>query len=392
MKALHFGAGNIGRGFIGQILAHSGFHLTFSDINGNIVNAINARRKYDIEILSKQFFLDSIQGIQAIHINDPNIVSIIAESDIITTAVGVNNVNTLADVISKGIAHKIETKKNNYVNIIACENSFRCSSELKKCVLGLLSNKYHQYLEDNIGFVDAVVDRIISCNDKRKNDILFVRVEPFKELICDINQFRGNIPKVVDMQLSNNLDACVERKLFTLNTGHAITAYLGLLYGYSSVYSAILDKRIYDVVYGAMRESGNVLELRYNWDKIVHNRYIHSILSRFRNAHLMDDLIRVGRNPLRKLRKNDRLIKPILGTLEYQCSNINLAKGIAAALCYTNFYDSEAIRLSNLIETKGVNYILSEISRLDLRLPVVDLINKNFFFFKNKLCNNKDFI
>ncbi|XBC38166.1 MAG: mannitol-1-phosphate 5-dehydrogenase [Buchnera aphidicola (Floraphis choui)] len=382
MKALHFGAGNIGRGFIGQILVHSGFDLTFSDINQEVVDAINLYHEYDIEILGSNSYLDKIKGIKAIHINHPDILSVIAESDIITTAVGVHAIRSLATLLAKGIEYKIKIGKDNLVNIIACENYFRCSSMLKKYILSILSKEYHRYLEDNIGFVDSVVDRIVSFDKIGKNNILFVKVEQFKELICDINQFKGNIPNIIDMQLSNNLDAYSERKLFTLNTGHAITAYLGLLHGYTNIYTSISDQNIFDVVHGAMNESGNVLTSRHNFDKCVHNRYINSILSRFKNSFLIDDVIRVGRNPLRKLHNDDRLIKPLLGTLEYRCSNINLIKGISAALCYTNVYDNESIQLNYLIKNKGINYILSKISGLDLKLPIINLINKYFYLFK----------
>ncbi|QCI23525.1 mannitol-1-phosphate 5-dehydrogenase [Buchnera aphidicola] len=388
MKALHFGAGNIGRGFIGQILVHSGFDLTFSDINKEIVDTINMYKSYEIEILGDTSYLDKIDGIKAIYVNDPKIIPIIAEMDIITISVGANVISSLANLISKGIIYKIQNKKNNLVNILACENLFRCSSVLKQRVLNVLSIEYHEYLEKNVGFVDTVVDRIVSFNNTKKNKILFVRVEEFKEIICDINQFKGSIPNIINMKLSSNLDAYSERKLFTLNTGHAITAYLGLLYGYNNIYNAILDHDIYNIVYGAMKESGNVLKFRYGLNENKHSNYINSILHRFKNSFLVDDLIRVSRNPLRKLSNNDRLIKPILGTLEYKCSNINLVKGVAAALCYENNKDVEAVKLNFLINSKGINYVLSEISGLDLALPVVTLITEYFYFFK-KLCIRK---
>ncbi|ANF17263.1 hypothetical protein XW81_02640 [Buchnera aphidicola (Schlechtendalia chinensis)] len=389
MKALHFGAGNIGRGFIGQILVNSGFHLIFADINKNIVNAINLHHEYDIEILGNNSHYEKITGIEAVHIKDPKIFSVIAESDVITISVGVNVVSSLALLIAKGIEHKIHLKKNNILNIIACENCFRCSSILKKYVMNALPSKYHEYLENNIGFVDTVVDRIVSFNNTKKCNILFVRVEKFQELICDINQFKGDIPKIIGMKLTKNLNSYSERKLFTLNTGHAITAYIGLLYGHSHIYDAILDKNIYNIVHGAMNESGNVLISRYGFDKVKHNNYIKSIISRFKNFFLVDSLMRVGRNPLRKLCKNDRLVQPLLGTLEYQYPNINLIKGIAAALCYKNVNDSEAVKLNYLIQSKGVKYVLLKFSNLDPKLSVTLLINKYFNEFNKKFILNK---
>ena len=48
MKAVMYGAGNIGRGFIGQRFFLSGYETTFIDVNADAVNAINEAGKYPI--------------------------------------------------------------------------------------------------------------------------------------------------------------------------------------------------------------------------------------------------------------------------------------------------------------------------------------------------------
>lgn len=371
MKALHFGAGNIGRGFIGKLLADAGIELVFADVNQVVLDALNARHEYPVNVVGEQQQVEIVRGVSAVNSTSDDIIGLVAEVDLVTTAVGPTVLQRIAPGVAKGLIQRHDSGNTSPLNIIACENMVRGTSQFKQHVLQALPEQYHAWLEQHIGFVDSAVDRIVPPADSASNDPLEVTVETFSEWIVDKTQFKGALPVIAGMELTDNLMAFVERKLFTLNTGHAITAYLGQLAGKQTIRDAILDQAIRSVVLGAMEESGAVLIQRYGFDAAKHAAYIQKILGRFENPWLKDDVERVGRQPLRKLSAGDRLIKPTLGTLEYQLPHSNLVQGIAAALHYRSEQDPQAQELAALIAEKGVKAALVEISGLDADSEVV---------------------
>ena len=371
MKALHFGAGNIGRGFIGKLLADAGIELVFADVNQTVLDALNARHEYPVHVVGEQAKTETVKGVSAVNSTSDEIITLVSEVDLVTTAVGPQILERIAGSVAKGLAKRSDNGNTRPLNIIACENMVRGTSQLKQHVLKALPEQYHAWLEQHVGFVDSAVDRIVPPSEAGSTDPLEVTVETFSEWIVDQTQFKGDLPAIPGMELTDNLMAFVERKLFTLNTGHAITAYLGQLAGHQTIRDAILDEKIRAVVKGAMEESGAVLIKRYGFDAEKHAAYIQKILGRFENPYLKDDVERVGRQPLRKLSAGDRLIKPLLGTLEYGLPHANLVKGIAAAMHYRSDQDPQAIELAQLIDDKGAQAALAQISGLDANSDVV---------------------
>ncbi|EKM6428204.1 mannitol-1-phosphate 5-dehydrogenase [Cronobacter sakazakii] len=373
MKALHFGAGNIGRGFIGKLLADAGIGLTFADVNQTVLDALNARHSYQVRVVGEQEQIDTVSGVDAVNSTSEDVVTLIATVDLVTTAVGPVVLERIAPAIAKGLALRKAQGNERPLNIIACENMVRGTSQLKTHVFNALEEGDKAWVESHIGFVDSAVDRIVPPSASAAHDPLEVTVETFSEWIVDKTQFKGELPTIAGMELTDNLMAFVERKLFTLNTGHAITAYLGKQAGHQTIRDAILDEKIRLVVRGAMEESGAVLIKRYGFDDAKHAAYIEKILSRFENPYLKDDVERVGRQPLRKLSAGDRLIKPLLGTLEYGLPHQNLVLGIAAAMHFRSEDDPQAQELAQLIADKGPQAALAQISGLDANSDVVAL-------------------
>ncbi len=321
-KAIQFGAGNIGRGFIGLLLSKAGFEVLFADVNMEIIDGINNEGKYSVFVRDtncKDIEVSNIRGINSL---DEKLVDEICEASIITTAVGPVVLPRIAKTLADGIKLRKEKNVDENLNIIACENAIYASQILKDEVVKYLDEETCEYLEKYVGFPNCSVDRIVP---PIKNDnILDVTVEAFYEWNVEENGFKGEIPKIEGMNLADNLMAYIERKLFTLNTGHAVAAYLGYIYKIETIDKSVADEKIRTIVKNAMIESGKGLIAKYNFEEEVHFKYIDKILKRFENPYLNDDVVRVGREPIRKLSFNDRLVKPLLNAKDYGVEVNNL--------------------------------------------------------------------
>ncbi|OED92775.1 mannitol-1-phosphate 5-dehydrogenase [Vibrio breoganii] len=382
MKALHFGAGNIGRGFIGKLLADAGIAVTFADVNETVVNALIERNEYSVKVVGADCVVDTVSNVTAVNSTSPEVVNCIAESDMVTTAVGPTVLNIISKTIAQGLELRFSQGNEAPLNIIACENMVRGTTQLKEAVYGHLSDAVKAKADQYVGFVDSAVDRIVPPAEEGETDPLAVTVETFSEWIVDQTQFKGEIPNIPGMECTDNLMAFVERKLFTLNTGHLITAYLGVLAGHETIKDSIEDPAIRAEVQAAMEESGEVLIRRYGFDPEAHAAYIQKILGRFANPFLRDEVDRVGRQPIRKLSPQDRLIKPLNGTLEYNLPNTHLLKGIAAAFHYKNDDDPQAVELQAMFAEKGFAETLAHYSELNVDAEVVKLAEQAYLAIK----------
>ncbi|MCI9070700.1 mannitol-1-phosphate 5-dehydrogenase [Clostridium sp.] len=375
-KAIQFGAGNIGRGFIGSLLSKAGYHVVFADVNAEIIDKINSDKNYTIHVMDSVCSEEKINDISGVISINNEIYKEIVEAEIITTAVGPVVLPKIAPTIAKGISLRRENGIESYLNIIACENAIKASSQLKEEVKKYLNEEEIAYLEQFVGFPNCSVDRIVP--PVKSENILDVVVENYYEWNVEEKAFKGEIPTIEGMNLVDNLMAYIERKLFTLNTGHAITAYFGYLKGYETIEESIKDEVIYDFVKKAMIESGKGLIAKYNFDEEAHYKYINKIIDRFKNPYLKDDVARVGREPLRKLNENDRLIKPLITARGYNINTDNLLLGVGAALHYDNKEDAQSVKLQSLINEKGIKESLAEISKISDDTDVLDKVEKYY--------------
>ncbi len=365
MKALHFGGGNIGRGFIGKILAEAGYEVVFADINMTVIDRLNQDHGYTVHVVGEGVDQkETVKNVRGINSGDEAAdTAEISDATLVTTAVGPPVLEILAPLLARSLAARYRAG-GAPLNIIACENMVRGSSFLKEKVLTAAGDDA-ALIDANTGFVDCAVDRIVPPVRGGDADPLAVTVEVFSEWIVDSTQFKGAVPAIAGMIATDKLMAFIERKLFTLNTGHTALAYFGQLAGKKTVGEAMQDDAVRQAAEAVMKESGAVLIRRYAFDPAAHRAYIDKILKRFANPYLHDDIDRVARQPLRKLGAQERFIKPLNGMLEYDLPHDATVRAIAATLHYHNPDDPQAVEMQYYRQAHGIAATLAKYSDFD---------------------------
>ena len=191
MEALHFGAGNIGRGFIGKLLSEAGYRVNFVDINEAVIKSLEANGEYIVEVVGETATKEAVKNVNGIFSTDTDaILKVGNETGIITMAVGPNVLPIIAKTVAKIIKNRKELNNTNFLNVIACENMIKGSSFLKEKVLAELSEEEAKYVDSYVAFVDSAVDRIVPPTDSGITDPTYVMVEEFYEWIVDKNQIK----------------------------------------------------------------------------------------------------------------------------------------------------------------------------------------------------------
>lgn len=371
-KAIHFGAGNIGRGFIGLLLEQSGYHVVFADVNETLIGAIQKDKSYTVFIKDSECESIPVSNISAFHSNSDELVKEFLNAEIVTTSVGFTVLPYLAPAIVKGLRLRIAQEVTAPINFFACENGIKGTEFLKDAVVKLLDPQEMEYLHKYCGFANCTVDRIVP--PVRSENPLDVVVERFCEWKADSTAVKGELPKIQGLIFTDKLQAYVERKLLTLNAGHAITAYLGAIKGYKTILESIQDAKILPIVKGAMQENGAALIKKHHFNAEDHASYIEQILQRFQNPYLHDECLRVGREPYRKLSGGDRLILPLKMTEEYGLPNAHLLIGVSAAFHYYDEQEKQSVEMQAWIKTEGLRSTICKITGLDGNDPLVEKI------------------
>jgi mannitol-1-phosphate 5-dehydrogenase len=381
LKAVQFGAGNIGRGFTGQLFSEAGFEVVFVDVVPEVVGLLNERRTYPIRIASDRLETVTIQNVRAVNGRDlAAVAKEIVSADLMCTAVGVNALPHIAPALAAGIQARAEASVGQPVNIIICENLQHMADFLKGEVAKALPERYHDYLDKNVGFVESVVGRMVPVmtEAQKREDPLLVIVEPYKHLPIAKSGIKGGFPNIPGIELADNFQGYVDRKLYTHNCGHAASAYFGYIKGYEFIYQAMRDEQVNSAVRDVLAETGDALIRKHGFSRDEHQAHIEDLLSRFANVALGDQVSRVGGDLLRKLGPEDRLVGAARLVVEAGFFPESVCKAIAAALHFDPPTDPSAPRVQAMLKANGVEKTLEEISKLPIDSDLTRAIGSKY--------------
>ena len=379
MKAVMYGGGNIGRGFIGALLSQSGYEVTFIDVAEPVVKALSENHQYPVRYVSTDGHEDvMIENVTAVNGNDQEAASeAIASCDIMATAVGARILKFIVGNIVAGL-RKRWARTDKPLNIIICENLMDANKVLEGMLKEQLTDEEKKIFDERVGLVEASIGRMVpvQTDEMKDGDPMRVCVERYGFLPTDKAAFKGEVPEIKNMVPFEPFDFYIKRKLYIHNMGHATCAYLGDVLGLPYIYQSIDVPEVRILVQNAMTESAMALSKKYGVALEEIMLHITDLLHRFTNAALKDTCQRVGGDPGRKLSPDDRLIGSSSLALQQGVIPAYIAVGAAAGLRrYIN--EAEGMEQSMASAEK----VLAEVSGLDVKGLLAQLILNMYKMF-----------
>ncbi len=362
-QALMYGAGNIGRGFIGQLFHMSGYEISYIDVNMAVIDKLNLDGEYPIYITDGDSYREyRVTGVRGVNGRDNEaIAEAMAAADIMATAVGVNILKFIAAPFACGVRRRMEKGIDAPLNVIICENMIEADKYFAGLVKANLTPEECDYFDTHIALVEPSIGRMVPATPKEiaEKNPLAVCVEPYCELPVDKNAFKGEIPDIKNMVPFAPFDFFIRRKLFLHNMSHAMTAYFGALRGYTYIWEAIKDPDVRALVVAALEESSRALNLEYGVPMEELTAFSENLVYRFENKLLGDTIERVGKDTKRKLSVNDRFVGTATLCEKHGVRANHVLAGIAAGLHFAPEGDDSSCEVAADARQNGVLHALS---------------------------------
>jgi mannitol-1-phosphate 5-dehydrogenase len=368
-KIVVFGAGATARGHVGLLAWQAGFEVVFVDKKLDLVESLQRAGQYRVKLYGQQCREITVSGYRVYsHLDRARVAEEVRDAVLVLTAVFDQNLPDVAQTIALGVAACARAGRTQPLNCIACENMMDSSSTLGRHVRTLLSADALAWCDQHAGFPDCMISRVVP---RPEPDPLVIVAEDYNEWTARAEAFRGAKPAALTaLELIDNQSARLERKLFLHNGGHAVCGYVGFHRGHRYIHEAVADPVVAEHVLGAMDELGGVVRQRWGFSAESIDAYKQDFCRRGAIAEMRDEILRVVRDPIRKLSPRERLVAPANLAVEYGLPRTWIVRGIAAALHYQHPQDSQSLELTENLAQRGLPAVLQEVCGIATDSPL----------------------
>lgn len=366
-KALIFGAGKIGQGFIGDLLHEDGYEIIFADVSDEVIEEINEKNCYSLFLTNHNYEERIIDNVFALSLlkNQEQIIEAITQVDIITTSVMKTNLVSVAPILAKGLKRRLDEGRSR-VLVMACENAIMGTDTLVNLMIDTNIITLDQ-LKEIGSYPNTGVDRFVFGGIYKGKE--GTAVSDSHELAIERQKLDDPDSKpITGAEYVDNLEAVLKRKIYLVNCWLAITSYIGYTKGYKMVDEALRDEDIQKIVRKAVIESAAGLERKFGFSNDEMNDYINDLIIKryddYNQEGINDPVARVARQPIRKVSPDDRIMGPAYIAAEYNLPNEHLLYGAAYVFKYDNPEDDEAVKLQEYIKIHGIETAIEKFSGL----------------------------
>ena len=375
-KAVVFGAGATGRGHVGLLVWQTGAQMAFADIDEGLIGRLQKAGGYRVNLHDGRTCQSlDVQGARFLAAQErEKVAREIIEADLVLTSVFDQNLSDVAITVAQAARLCRQAGRAVALNFVACENMQNSSSTLGRHVRALLSGEDLDYCEEYFGFPDCMISRVVP---RPEPDPLVITAEDYNEWTIRREDFKGQPLKwLAALELVDNQDARLERKLFMHNGGHAICGYFGFHHGHRYIHEAVGDSRVAGRVVGACDQIGEVVQRKHGFSPESIEAYKQELYDRGAIPEMRDQILRVVRQPLRKLGPRERLLGPARLAQHYGLPRDHIVQGIVAALRYSHPSDAQSVEMQEMITEQGLKPMLCEVSQLEADDPLLEEIQQ----------------
>jgi mannitol-1-phosphate 5-dehydrogenase len=260
-KIVIFGAGKIGRSFIGQLFSVGGYEVVFIDVYKPVIEELNIRGNYNVIIKCDKEEIINIKNVRGVFAGDElKVVHEVATAGIVAVSVGLNGLKKIFPLLAKGLLERFKIDENYALDIIIAENMRDADTHFQHELAKLLPERYP--LEKLVGLIETSIGKMVPIMQKKDilDDSLQIFAEPYNTLILNKKAFRNPIPDIKGLAPKENMKAWVDRKLFIHNLGHVAAAFLGYIHEphFNYIYEALAVPEVHTYVKDTMLQAAEI--------------------------------------------------------------------------------------------------------------------------------------